>query len=77
MSETAGAHGRRCGQPFELVTCHGGAAAPIRPRFGNVIGSNIYNILGILGITALVRPIPIPPQIAELDVWIMLAATLH
>jgi cation:H+ antiporter len=44
--------------------------------FGNVIGSNIYNILGILGITALVRPIPIPPQIAQLDVWIMLAATL-
>jgi cation:H+ antiporter len=44
--------------------------------FGNVIGSNIYNILGILGITALVRPIPIPPQIAQLDVWVMLAATL-
>ena len=44
--------------------------------FGNVIGSNIYNILGILGITALVRPIPIPPQIAQLDVWVMLVATL-
>lgn len=44
--------------------------------FGNVIGSNIYNILGIMGVTALVHPIPIPPQIAQLDVWIMLAATL-
>ena len=44
--------------------------------FGNVIGSNIYNILGILGITAVVRPIPIPPQIAQLDVWIMSAATI-
>lgn len=44
--------------------------------FGNVVGSNIYNILGILGITALVRPISIPPQIAALDVWAMLAATL-
>ena len=26
---------------------------------GNVVGSNIFNILGILGITALIRPIPI------------------
>ncbi|WP_138933119.1 calcium/sodium antiporter [Roseovarius arcticus] len=61
----------------ELVTsvmaalrCQSGIA------FGNVIGSNIYNILGILGFTALIRPIPIPPQIAQLDVWVMLAATL-
>ena len=44
--------------------------------FGNVIGSNIYNILGILGVTALVQPIPIPSQIAQLDVWVMSAATL-
>ncbi|WP_299755789.1 calcium/sodium antiporter [uncultured Boseongicola sp.] len=44
--------------------------------FGNVIGSNIYNILGILGITALVWPIPIPPQIAQLDVWVMSTATI-
>lgn len=43
--------------------------------FGNVIGSNLYNILGILGITALVRPIPVPAQIATVDVWVMLAAT--
>lgn len=44
--------------------------------FGNVVGSNIYNILGILGVTALARPIPIPPLIAQLDVWVMSAATL-
>ena len=43
--------------------------------FGNVVGSNIYNILGILGVTALVRPIAVPPQIAQLDVWVMAAAT--
>lgn len=44
--------------------------------FGNVVGSNIYNILGILGITALVKPIAVPPQIAVLDIWVMTAATL-
>jgi cation:H+ antiporter len=43
--------------------------------FGNILGSNIYNVLGILGVTALVRPIPVPPQIVELDIWVMLAAT--
>jgi cation:H+ antiporter len=44
--------------------------------FGNVIGSNIYNILGILGVTAIIEPIPVPPEIARTDVWIMLAATV-
>ncbi len=43
---------------------------------GNVVGSNIYNILGILGVTALVTPIPVPPAIAAVDIWVMLAATL-
>lgn len=29
-----------------------------------------------MGVTALVHPIPIPPQIAQLDVWVMLGATI-
>lgn len=43
--------------------------------YGNIIGSNIYNILFILGATAVISPTPIPPQIAAFDIWIMLAAT--
>lgn len=43
--------------------------------FGNVVGSNIYNVLGILGVTALVRPIAVPASIAALDIWVMVAAT--
>jgi len=42
---------------------------------GNVIGSNIFNLLGILGVTALYAPIAIPPQIVRFDSWIMLLAT--
>ena len=42
---------------------------------GNVVGSNIFNSLGIIGVTALVEPIPVPPEIVRLDIWIMLAAT--
>ncbi len=43
---------------------------------GNVVGSNIFNLLGILGVTAMVKRIPIDPQIVQLDMWVMLAATL-
>jgi cation:H+ antiporter len=43
--------------------------------FGNIVGSNIYNILGILGITAIIEPIPVPSEIIQADIWIMLAAT--
>lgn len=42
---------------------------------GNVVGSNLYNILGILGVTAAVRPIDVPPAIARLDIWVLVAAT--
>jgi cation:H+ antiporter len=44
--------------------------------FGNILGSNIYNVLGILGVTALVQPIPVPVEIAAFDIWIMLGATV-
>ncbi|MBM2575348.1 calcium/sodium antiporter [Jannaschia sp. Os4] len=44
--------------------------------FGNVVGSNVFNLLGILGATAVVVPIPVPPEIASRDVWVMLAATV-
>ncbi|MDQ2089065.1 calcium/sodium antiporter [Marimonas arenosa] len=43
--------------------------------FGNVLGSNIFNILGILGVTAAVHPLAVPPGIAGFDIWVMLAAT--
>lgn len=43
--------------------------------FGNIVGSNIYNIFGILGVTALVKPISVPPQIAHFDIWVMCGAT--
>ncbi len=43
---------------------------------GNILGSNIFNIFGILGLTAVISPVTIVPQIAVLDVWIMLAAAI-
>ncbi|WP_297113541.1 calcium/sodium antiporter [uncultured Devosia sp.] len=44
--------------------------------FGNIIGSNIYNILGIAGVTALIAPSQVPPQIASFDNIVMVAVSL-
>lgn len=44
--------------------------------FGNIVGSNIFNILGILGVAALIQPLTIPTQFLRLDMWVMAAATL-
>ena len=43
---------------------------------GNVLGSNLFNALGIVGATAIVRPIIVAPQMAHVDVWVMVAASL-
>lgn len=42
--------------------------------FANVVGSNIYNIFGVAGITALIAPLPASPQIVAVDIWVMAAA---
>ncbi|MFN3282085.1 MAG: calcium/sodium antiporter [Tabrizicola sp.] len=36
---------------------------------GNVVGSNVFNLFGILGITALIAPIPAEPRFADSDMW--------
>lgn len=43
---------------------------------GNVVGSNMFNILGILGVTALLTDIPVDPHFMEFDLWVMLASAL-
>lgn len=42
---------------------------------GNVIGSNIFNLLGIIGVTTLFGPIPVEPEFLTFDLWVMLAAS--
>ncbi|MEM6895993.1 MAG: calcium/sodium antiporter [Pseudomonadota bacterium] len=43
---------------------------------GNVIGSNMFNLLAIIGVTALVAPIEVDEDFLELDFWMMLAASV-
>ncbi len=43
---------------------------------GNVLGSNLFNILGVLGATAIALPFAVPGEVITIDIWVMLAATL-
>lgn len=43
---------------------------------GNVLGSSIYNVLGIGGVTALIAPTAVPPEIAGFDMFVMLGVAL-
>jgi len=42
---------------------------------GNILGSNIYNIVAIGGISRMVGEINVPIEIRNLSIWIMLGAT--
>jgi cation:H+ antiporter len=43
---------------------------------GNVIGSNIFNILGILGITVVIQPMVVPPEMLGSDMWVFAGSAL-
>ncbi|MGI9367689.1 MAG: calcium/sodium antiporter [Ruegeria sp.] len=43
---------------------------------GNVIGSNMFNLLAIIGIATLFGPIPVDPEFLQFDLWVMLGASL-
>ncbi|MCK8464330.1 calcium/sodium antiporter [Aliiroseovarius sp. S1339] len=43
---------------------------------GNVIGSNMFNLLAIIGIASLVGPIPVDAEILRFDLWVMLGASV-
>ena len=43
---------------------------------GNVVGSNLFNILAILGITALLTDIPVDAQFLRFDLWVMFGASV-
>ena len=42
---------------------------------GNLIGSNIFNLLAIIGITSLISPVPVDPTFIKFDFWVMLGAS--
>jgi cation:H+ antiporter len=43
---------------------------------GNVVGANTFNVLAIMGFVSLATPLPVPPEIARFDIWVMFAVTV-
>ena len=43
---------------------------------GNVIGSNMFNLLAIIGLTTLIGPIPVDQEFLRFDLWVMLLASV-
>lgn len=42
---------------------------------GNVLGSNVFNVFGMLGLTAAIVPVRIDPAFLALDLWLMLGVS--
>lgn len=43
---------------------------------GNIIGSNVFNIAAIMGVTGMIIPLNIAPVLVSYDMWVMLAVSL-
>ncbi len=43
---------------------------------GNVIGSNYFNLAGIIGVAAVISPMPVEQTFLDRDLWVMLGAAL-
>ncbi|NRA87946.1 MAG: calcium/sodium antiporter [Rhizobiales bacterium] len=43
---------------------------------GNILGSNLFNMLAVMGLTALVHDVAVDATILNYDIWIMLGVTV-
>jgi cation:H+ antiporter len=43
---------------------------------GNVLGSNIFNILLILGVLFMIIPVTVAPEVLRFDIWVLAGVTL-
>lgn len=62
--------------PELAVSAHAASTGEADIAVGNVVGSNIFNILFILGLSAMVAPLAVARQLIRLDMPAMIAASL-
>ena len=43
---------------------------------GNIVGSNIFNMLAVIGVAAAIQPAALPPSVLSLHLFVMVAFTL-
>lgn len=64
------------GSPELVVTVVSAVRGRSDIAIGNVIGSNLFNILVILGLSSILLPLPVHPNIQSFDNWWHLGTTL-
>jgi len=42
---------------------------------GNILGSNLFNLLGILGVSSLLQELPLPHRMVVFDQWVLLVCS--
>ncbi|MBI3776537.1 MAG: calcium/sodium antiporter [Gammaproteobacteria bacterium] len=62
--------------PEMAVSVQSSLIGQVDIALGNVVGSNIFNVLFILGVCALIAPLVVAPQIIRQEVPIMIGASL-
>jgi cation:H+ antiporter len=62
--------------PELAVTVSSAFAGQSDVALGNVVGSNIFNVLFILGVSALITPLLVAQQLVRLDVPLMIGASV-
>ena len=62
--------------PELLVSAIAAGRGEAEIAIGNIVGSNIFNVLGILGVTALIAPIPVASRFLTFDLPVMIAVSL-
>ncbi len=62
--------------PEVMVSLNASKKGNLEMSIGNVIGSNIFNTLGIMGITSLIGTVKIDAQTVNLSIPVMICATV-
>jgi cation:H+ antiporter len=62
--------------PELAVSVQASLAGEVDIAVGNVVGSNIFNVLLILGLSAAIVPLVVSPQLVRLDVPIMIGVSV-
>lgn len=62
--------------PELVVSVHASLNGQSDVALGNVVGSNIFNVLFILGISAMIVPLRVSPQLIRVDVPILIGISI-
>jgi len=61
--------------PEVVTSCVAARKGQSALAVGNVIGSNIFNILGVLGVSSMLHPVPVALAALSFDIPIMILST--